>query len=296
MIFKDEDCIHTTRVAATVNGQGYMWLGEAIEAAQEGDVVRLYQDIYNIPGGNQFEAKGYTIDLNGYTLAVDDVSLRNCGYDTPVIFTDLSEDGTGTVKCNITVEDCVFLEIQKGTYDGEFHVEGDGSITIYGGRFKNDPKDYAADGVTFALNKASGYYEVVHTHRAGTEYMTDGRAHWLKCDDEDCPLIGKDDAETVLNYEIAFSSYEGPELKETLEYSEEAENGLMMGRQGKIVDGDIIEIDIPTRSINVKLSDAELEARPMRPLTRKRVVAKSLKAYASMVSSADKGAVRIIPE
>lgn len=68
------------------------------------------------------------------------------------------------------------------------------------------------------------------------------------------------------------------------------------GAVGKIVDGDIIEIDIPTRSINVKLSDAELEARPMRPLTRKRVVAKSLKAYASMVSSADKGAVRIIPE
>ena len=41
-------------------------------------------------------------------------------------------------------------------------------------------------------------------------------------------------------------------------------------------------------------SDAELAARPMRPLTRKRVVAKSLKAYANMVSSADKGGVRII--
>ena len=68
------------------------------------------------------------------------------------------------------------------------------------------------------------------------------------------------------------------------------------GAIGKIVDGDIIEIDIPTRSINVKLSDAELESRPMRPLTRKRVVAKSLKAYASMVTSADKGAVRIIPD
>ena len=48
------------------------------------------------------------------------------------------------------------------------------------------------------------------------------------------------------------------------------------------------------RSINVRLSDAELAARPMRPLTRKRVVAKSLKAYANMVSSADKGGVRII--
>ncbi|MBO4268103.1 MAG: dihydroxy-acid dehydratase, partial [Bacteroidaceae bacterium] len=51
---------------------------------------------------------------------------------------------------------------------------------------------------------------------------------------------------------------------------------------------------IPARSINVRLTDAELAARPMRPLTRKRVVAKSLKAYANMVSSADKGGVRII--
>ena len=66
------------------------------------------------------------------------------------------------------------------------------------------------------------------------------------------------------------------------------------GNIGKIVDGDIIEIDIPNRSINVKLSDEELEARPMTPVTRNRVVSKSLRAYASMVSSADKGGVRII--
>ena len=66
------------------------------------------------------------------------------------------------------------------------------------------------------------------------------------------------------------------------------------GNIGKIVDGDIIEIDIPNRSINVKLSDEELEARPMAPVTRNRVVSKSLRAYASMVSSADKGGVRII--
>ena len=66
------------------------------------------------------------------------------------------------------------------------------------------------------------------------------------------------------------------------------------GNIGKIVDGDIIEIDIPNRSINVKLSDEELASRPMTPVTRNRVVSKSLKAYAKMVSSADKGGVRII--
>ena len=66
------------------------------------------------------------------------------------------------------------------------------------------------------------------------------------------------------------------------------------GNIGKIKDGDIIEIDIPNRSINVKLSDEELAARPQQPVTRNRVVSKSLRAYAQTVSSADKGGVRII--
>lgn len=66
------------------------------------------------------------------------------------------------------------------------------------------------------------------------------------------------------------------------------------GAIGKVIDGDIIEIDIPARTINVKLTESELAARPMRPLTRQREVGKSLRAYAKMVSSADKGGVRII--
>jgi dihydroxy-acid dehydratase len=66
------------------------------------------------------------------------------------------------------------------------------------------------------------------------------------------------------------------------------------GNIGKLRDGDIIDIDIPSRTINVRLSDEELAARDMFPLTRDRVVSKSLRAYANMVSSADKGGVRII--
>ena len=66
------------------------------------------------------------------------------------------------------------------------------------------------------------------------------------------------------------------------------------GNIGKIKDGDIIEIDIPSRSINVKLSDEELAARPQLPLKRNRQVSKALRAYAQSVSSADKGGVRII--
>ena len=73
--------------------------------------------------------------------------------------------------------------------------------------------------------------------------------------------------------------------------SPEAASG---GNIGKIKDGDIIVIDIPSRSINVKLTDEELAARPQQPLKRKRIVSKALRAYAQSVASADKGGVRII--
>ncbi len=66
------------------------------------------------------------------------------------------------------------------------------------------------------------------------------------------------------------------------------------GNIGKIVTGDIIDIDIPARTINVRLSDEELAARPMTPVTRQREVSKALKAYAALVSSADKGAIRLV--
>jgi dihydroxy-acid dehydratase len=76
------------------------------------------------------------------------------------------------------------------------------------------------------------------------------------------------------------------------------------GNIGLILDGDIIEIDIPNRSINVKVSEEVLEERrqeeiargkdAFKPKDRNRVVSKALRAYASLVSSADKGAVRMI--
>jgi dihydroxy-acid dehydratase len=76
------------------------------------------------------------------------------------------------------------------------------------------------------------------------------------------------------------------------------------GAIGLVRDGDTIEINIPERSIRVLVSDKELEQRRKQELERgnkaftpphrQRVISKSLKAYASMVSSADKGAVRVI--
>ncbi len=79
--------------------------------------------------------------------------------------------------------------------------------------------------------------------------------------------------------------------------SPEAASG---GAIGLVRDGDTIEIDIPNRTINLAISDAELKARraeqdakgwkPAAP--RKRNVTAALKAYAAFASSADKGAVR----
>jgi dihydroxy-acid dehydratase len=83
--------------------------------------------------------------------------------------------------------------------------------------------------------------------------------------------------------------------------SPEAASG---GNIGLVQDGDMIEIDIPNRSINLLVSDEELtkrreveEARGKEawtPKDRSRVVSKSLQAYSKLVSSADMGAVRIV--
>ncbi len=78
------------------------------------------------------------------------------------------------------------------------------------------------------------------------------------------------------------------------------------GAIGLVKDGDIIEIDIPARTIKVRLTDEQLaerrreeEARGKKAFTppyRQREVSKALKAYGKMVSSADKGGVRIIED
>ena len=80
--------------------------------------------------------------------------------------------------------------------------------------------------------------------------------------------------------------------------SPEAASG---GAIGLIEEGDIINIDIPNRTIDIAISDEELEARRVamnasekawKPVSRKRTVSKALQAYAVMATSADKGAVR----
>lgn len=65
--------------------------------------------------------------------------------------------------------------------------------------------------------------------------------------------------------------------------------------------GDQIEIDIPNRAIRLLVSDDEIAARMaaqkhFRPADRDRKVPLSLRAYATLVSSADRGAVRILDD
>ncbi|MEK9685831.1 MAG: dihydroxy-acid dehydratase [Methylophilaceae bacterium] len=76
------------------------------------------------------------------------------------------------------------------------------------------------------------------------------------------------------------------------------------GEIGLVEEGDEIVIDIPNRSINVSLSDDELQKRRLRmeskgaqawkPQPRERKISRALEAYALMATSAAKGAVRDI--
>ena len=66
-----------------------------------------------------------------------------------------------------------------------------------------------------------------------------------------------------------------------------------------VEDGDEIEINIPERKINLLVDEAEMDRRlkamkEFKPVSRERVIPRSLQAYALLVSSADKGAVREI--
>lgn len=75
------------------------------------------------------------------------------------------------------------------------------------------------------------------------------------------------------------------------------------GNIGLVRNGDLIEIDIPNRSIDLKISDEEMTQRRDAELAkgdgafkpvRERQVSKALRTYAAFVSSADLGAIRLI--
>jgi dihydroxy-acid dehydratase len=74
---------------------------------------------------------------------------------------------------------------------------------------------------------------------------------------------------------------------------------------GLVEEGDIIDVDIPARSLCVRVSQAELDRRrvemdkrpsPWRPLARQRPVSAALRAYATFAASSSAGAPRVVPE
>ncbi|ELX10458.1 dihydroxy-acid dehydratase 1 [Janthinobacterium sp. HH01] len=79
---------------------------------------------------------------------------------------------------------------------------------------------------------------------------------------------------------------------------EAAEGGAI----GLVEEGDMIDIDIPNRTISLRISDADLAARraameakgsaAWKPVNRQRYVSQALQAYAALTTSADRGAVR----
>ncbi|HTH94286.1 MAG TPA: dihydroxy-acid dehydratase, partial [Rhodocyclaceae bacterium] len=80
----------------------------------------------------------------------------------------------------------------------------------------------------------------------------------------------------------------------------------MGGAIGLVESGDIIDIDIPNRSINLRISDDEFAkrraamdakgAKAWQPANRQRVVSAALRAYAALTTSADTGAVRDVTQ
>jgi len=81
---------------------------------------------------------------------------------------------------------------------------------------------------------------------------------------------------------------------------EAAEGGAI----GLVQEGDVIEIDIPNRAINVMLSGEDLAGRRQamdaglgwKPVNRQRQVSAALQAYAAMATSASRGAVRDVTQ
>jgi dihydroxy-acid dehydratase len=76
------------------------------------------------------------------------------------------------------------------------------------------------------------------------------------------------------------------------------------GPIGLVADGDLIDLDIPRRRIELRVSQEELAARriaqekrdaPFTPVERNRPLTTALRAYAALTTSASDGAIRVVP-
>ncbi len=213
----------------------------------------------NMQGGSIF---GNTATVTGG--AFNSRSNGDCFTMTGGSITDnISAGNGGGLNCNsntvVTLGGtAVITGNKKGDVENNVYLPSDKTVIL--GTGDNAPKDGMKVGVTMAngtgvftnandtdysdkfsaddTSKVIKYnadkkLEIVkaHTHTKGTSYMTDGKAHWLTCAGEDCPL------KTVEDYLNAFADDStGAALKEALGYKETVDKGGLMGRQGLITD------------------------------------------------------------
>lgn len=241
--------------------QRYNITGEAIDSEAD--------RIYHSAPGHRFSTKMGSQDTQWESLDTD--RITGCIRDIEHAYT--KDGGLAVLFGNIAKDGCVVKT--AGVDASLWHFEGPAVVF--------DSQDEACDGILNGKVKAGDCVVITHEGPKGGPGMQEMLypTSYIKS-----RYLGK---ECALITDGRFSG--GTSGLSIGHISPEAANG---GNIGKVKDGDIIIIDIPQRSINVKLSDTELSARPQQPLKRKRVVSKALRAYAQSVSSADKGGVRII--
>lgn len=241
--------------------QRYNITGEAIDSEAD--------RIYHSAPGHRFSTKMGSQDTQWESLDTD--RITGCIRDIEHAYT--KDGGLAVLFGNIAKDGCVVKT--AGVDASLWHFEG--SAVVF------DSQDEACDGILNGKVKAGDCVVITHEGPKGGPGMQEMLypTSYIKS-----RHLGK---ECALITDGRFSG--GTSGLSIGHISPEAANA---GNIGKVKDGDIIIIDIPQRSINVKLSDTELSARSQQPLKRKRVVSKALRAYAQSVSSADKGGVRII--
>ena len=250
-----------------------MTLGEAISKY---DITKKEIDpeasrIYHSAPGRKFTTTMGSQDAQWETL--DDNRAEGCIRDLEHAYS--KDGGLAVLFGNIAKDGCVVKT--AGVDESIWHFKGPAKVF--------DSQEAACEGILGGKIKRGDVVVITHAGPKGGPGMQEMLypTSYIKS-----IHLGK---ECALITDGRFSG--GTSGLSIGHISPEAASG---GAIGKIVDGDIIEINIPERSIKVLLSDEELEARPQVPLKRNRTVSKALRAYAAMVSSADKGGVRILKD
>ena len=250
-----------------------MTVGEALGlydiSSSTDDARRSELAIYYSAPGNRFSTK---MGSQGeYYETLDTDRSEGCIRDLQHAYTN--DGGLAVLFGNIAKDGCVVKT--AGVDEALWHFRGPAVVF--------DSQEDACEGILGGRVKAGDCVVITHEGPKGGPGMQEMLypTSYIKS-----RHLGK---ECALITDGRFSG--GTSGLSVGHISPEAASG---GAIGKVRDGDIIEIDIPNRTINVLLDDAELEHREPRELQRQRTVSKALRAYAQCVASADKGGVRII--